>query len=119
VPVRRAAAGGAVRRRPARSERRPRRGRAYPEAFTLRCFAFQPSDAQVEEDKADKKHLLVFPPAQDGAPPRPARLLVRAPPAAPAARPPAQAACRAWRATRRWSCWTLRPACWRSWSAGC
>jgi len=99
-----------VRRRPARSERRARRGSSYPEAFTLRCFAFQPSDAQVEEDKADKKHLLVFPPAQDGAPPppRPARLPVRsgpgAPCAAPAARPPAQAACRAWRATRRWSC---------------
>ncbi|KAK9837091.1 hypothetical protein WJX81_002340 [Elliptochloris bilobata] len=37
--------------------------RAYPEAFTLRCFAFQPSDKQVEEDKTDKKHLLMFPPA--------------------------------------------------------
>ena len=46
--------------------------RAYPEAFTLRCFAFQPSDEQVEEDKTDKKHLLMFPPApapaEDGAP---------------------------------------------------
>jgi len=50
----------------------PRCHRTYPEAFTLRCFAFQPSDKQVEEDKTDKKHLLMFPPAPatagDGAP---------------------------------------------------
>ena len=52
--------------------KRSRCCRAYPEAFTLRCFAFQPSDEQVEEDKTDKKHLLMFPPAsapaEDGAP---------------------------------------------------
>lgn len=40
-------------------------GRAFPDAFTLRCFAFEPSDAQVEEDKRDKVHLMMFPPTTD------------------------------------------------------
>ena len=35
--------------------------RAYPSAQARRCFAFDPSDAQVEQDDKQKKHLILFP----------------------------------------------------------
>ena len=40
--------------------------RAFPEAFVLRCFAFEPSDAQVEVDTSAREHLIMFPPARSG-----------------------------------------------------
>ncbi|KAJ7517734.1 hypothetical protein O6H91_21G038400 [Diphasiastrum complanatum] len=36
---------------------------AYPSAQTKRCFAFHPSDAQVEQDDKKRQHLVLFPPA--------------------------------------------------------
>jgi len=38
------------------------RCRLYPDAFTLRCFAFEPSDNQVEEDSKSAAYLIMFPP---------------------------------------------------------
>ena len=35
--------------------------KAYPSAQARRCFAFDPSDAQVEQDDKQKKHLILFP----------------------------------------------------------
>ena len=39
--------------------------RAFPDAVTCRCFAFEPSGAQMEQPIADMPHLMVFLP---GAP---------------------------------------------------
>lgn len=41
--------------------------RAYPDAFVLRCFAFEPSDAQVGMNSGDMPHLMMFPPTLSGA----------------------------------------------------
>ena len=38
--------------------------RAFPDAFTLRCFAFAPTEAQVEEDRKEKSNLIMFPPGE-------------------------------------------------------
>eukprot|EP00271_Cylindrocystis_brebissonii_P001330 TRINITY_DN11609_c0_g1_i1.p1 TRINITY_DN11609_c0_g1~~TRINITY_DN11609_c0_g1_i1.p1 ORF type:complete len:1279 (+),score=268.61 TRINITY_DN11609_c0_g1_i1:228-4064(+) len=35
--------------------------RAYPSAQAKRCFAFDPSDAQVEQHDKDRRHLILFP----------------------------------------------------------
>lgn len=39
--------------------------RLYPDAFTLRCFAFEPSDNQVEEDSKSAAYLIMFPPGNN------------------------------------------------------
>ena len=41
--------------------------RMFPEAFTLRCFAFEPSDADIQADNHAKENLILFPPARSGA----------------------------------------------------
>ena len=40
--------------------------RTYADAITQRCFFFEPSDAHVKEDKADKPQLMMFPPTESG-----------------------------------------------------
>eukprot|EP01018_Ginkgo_biloba_P039779 Gb_03735 [translate_table: standard] len=37
--------------------------KAYPAALISRCFAFYPSDSQLEEDDKKRQHLIMFPPA--------------------------------------------------------
>ena len=36
--------------------------RAFPDAFTLRCFAFEPSDEQIQEDRRGVPNFIMFPP---------------------------------------------------------
>lgn len=36
--------------------------RQYPEVFTYRCFAFEPSAAQMEQDHSALHNVVVFPP---------------------------------------------------------
>ncbi|DBA86334.1 TPA: hypothetical protein ACH3X2_005568 [Trebouxia sp. C0005] len=40
--------------------------RAFPEAFTLRCFAFEPSDEQVDSSTSRKDNMVMFPPVTTG-----------------------------------------------------
>ena len=40
--------------------------RMYADAITQCCFFFEPSDAHVKEDKADKPQLMMFPPIESG-----------------------------------------------------
>ncbi|KAL0049175.1 hypothetical protein WJX82_008170 [Trebouxia sp. C0006] len=40
--------------------------RAFPEAFTLRCFAFEPSDEQVDSSTSTKDNMVMFPPVTTG-----------------------------------------------------
>lgn len=40
--------------------------RAFPEAFTLRCFAFEPSDQQVDSATSRKDNMVMFPPVTTG-----------------------------------------------------
>ncbi|XP_057834819.1 trafficking protein particle complex II-specific subunit 120 homolog isoform X2 [Cryptomeria japonica] len=37
--------------------------KAYPAALITRCFAFYPSDSQLEEDDKKRQNLIMFPPA--------------------------------------------------------
>ena len=41
--------------------------RAFPDAFTVRCFAFEPSDEQIQEDRKGQRNFIMFPPG--GRPP--------------------------------------------------
>lgn len=41
--------------------------RPFSDAFVMRCFAFQPSDAQRAAGHADKPNLTLFPPTESGA----------------------------------------------------
>jgi hypothetical protein len=36
--------------------------RSFPDAVTVRCFAFEPSDAQMQQDTSGMAGLLMFPP---------------------------------------------------------
>ncbi len=38
--------------------------RAFPDAFTLRCFAFAPSDEQIAEDRKKQPNFIMFPPGR-------------------------------------------------------
>ncbi|GAB4823676.1 hypothetical protein N2152v2_010722 [Parachlorella kessleri] len=38
------------------------RCKAFPDAFTLRCFAFAPSDEQIAEDRKKQPNFIMFPP---------------------------------------------------------
>lgn len=40
--------------------------RAFPDAFTLRCFAFEPSDEQIQEDRKGQRNFIMFPPGEMG-----------------------------------------------------
>ena len=40
--------------------------RPFADAFVLRCFAFQPSDAQLAAGHTDKPNLMLFPPTESG-----------------------------------------------------
>ena len=40
--------------------------RSYPDAFVMRCFAFQPSDALVQAGHAEMPNLMLFPPTESG-----------------------------------------------------
>ncbi|KAK9802768.1 hypothetical protein WJX73_000202 [Symbiochloris irregularis] len=40
--------------------------RQFPDAFVLRCFAFEPSDEQVGMSTADMPNLMMFPPTLSG-----------------------------------------------------
>ncbi|KAK9846875.1 hypothetical protein WJX84_009549 [Apatococcus fuscideae] len=40
--------------------------RAYPDAFAIRCFAFEPSDMLVTANKPDMPNLVLFPPVRAG-----------------------------------------------------
>jgi hypothetical protein len=39
-------------------------GRAFPEAFSFRCFAFDPSDTQMRQVPKANHNLMMFPPGQ-------------------------------------------------------
>lgn len=43
-----------------------RRRRAFPDAFTVRCFAFEPSDEQTQEDRKGQRNFIMFPPGGRG-----------------------------------------------------
>lgn len=43
--------------------------RAFPDASTIRCFAFDPSDAQITEDHRSRPDLILFPPRARRRPP--------------------------------------------------
>ena len=38
--------------------------RAFPDAFTVRCFAFEPGDEQVAEDRKASPNFIMFPPGE-------------------------------------------------------
>lgn len=38
------------------------RCKAFPDAFTVRCFAFEPSDEQIQEDRKGQRNFIMFPP---------------------------------------------------------
>ncbi len=38
--------------------------RAFPDAFTVRCFAFEPSDEQIAEDRKRAGNFIMFPPGK-------------------------------------------------------
>jgi hypothetical protein len=38
--------------------------RAFPDAFTVRCFAFEPSDEQIQEDRKGQRNFIMFPPGE-------------------------------------------------------
>ena len=40
--------------------------RPFSDAFVMRCFAFQPSDAQRAAERQDKPNLTLFPPTESG-----------------------------------------------------
>lgn len=49
-----------------RNFKRSQRRRAFPDAMAQRCFFFEPTDAQVAEDKGDMPELMMFPPTESG-----------------------------------------------------
>lgn len=42
--------------------------RAFPDAFTVRCFAFEPSDEQIAEDRKRAGNFIMFPPGATALP---------------------------------------------------
>lgn len=43
--------------------------RSFPDAVTVRCFAFEPSDAQMQQDLRAMPGLLMFPPGKSAQTP--------------------------------------------------
>lgn len=38
--------------------------RAFPDAFTVRCFAFDPTDEQITQDTKAQSNFIMFPPGK-------------------------------------------------------